>query len=108
MAIEIIELTTTTETEQQAQQIAQLLINNRMAACVQISGPIQSLYRWQGSICESHEFRLTIKTSTRLAADLVEFLSANHPYTTPEILVNRLEASDVYGMWVEEQTCEES
>ena len=47
---EFIQVSTTTETEQAAQDIAAALIEQRLAACVQVSGPIQSVYRWQGEV----------------------------------------------------------
>lgn len=100
---EIVEITTTTETELQAKQMAKLLIDNRMAACVQISGPIHSVYRWQGKHCEAQEFRLSIKSATRLIESLIDFVQQYHPYDTPEILVKRVQASAAYAAWVEEQ-----
>ena len=103
MTITVLELTTTIETEAQAQSLARRLVEERLAACVQISGPIQSIYRWKAEICDSNEFRLTIKTSLELENDLVESLSALHPYETPEILIRSVCVTERYGRWLLEQ-----
>ena len=59
---EYIQVATTTDSKQQAEQIAQTLVEQRLAACVQIAGPIQSVYRWQGNIEQAEEWHCTIKT----------------------------------------------
>ena len=75
---EFIELTTTTATEDEALQLARLLVDQRLAACVQVSGPIRSIYRWQGEVCEAVEFRCSIKSlaSSRHATDATHSSSA--------------------------------
>ena len=61
---------TTCESEQQAQRIARLLVERELAACVNINGPIRSVYRWQGAIEESSEYLLVIKTEDRLTDEV--------------------------------------
>ena len=103
MTVDILELTTTTETEEQAQELARQLVRARLAACVQVVGPIHSVYRWQGEICESAEFRLTAKSIPQRQASLLDFVKSVHPYQTPEILVHVVQVSEEYGRWLTEQ-----
>lgn len=101
---EIIELTTTTETQATAEELARLLVQSRLAACVQITGPIHSIYRWQGEICTAAEFRCTVKSLRRLTEPLIQFVVRHHPYETPEILITDVsECSEGYASWLEEQ-----
>ena len=101
---EIIEVTTTTASEVEAQTIARQLVSQRLAACVQVAGPIHSFYRWQGELCEAQEMRLTIKSLSRVQAPLIAALKAIHSYETPEIVVvTGIECSAEYAQWLGEQ-----
>ena len=67
---EFLQITTTTGTRQDAEQIAAELVSRRLAGCVQVSGPIQSTYRWQGKMETAEEWMCTAKTSRdQLACD---------------------------------------
>ena len=101
---EIIELTTTTDTPATAEELARLLVQSRLAACVQITGPIHSIYRWQGEICTAAEYRCTVKSLRRMTEQLIQLVLRHHPYDTPEILVTTVsECSEGYANWLEEQ-----
>ena len=103
MTVNILELTTTTETQEQAQELARRLVHARLAACVQVAGPIHSVYRWQGEICESAEYRLTAKSTPQRQGPLLDFVKSVHPYETPEILVHVVQVSEEYAQWLSEQ-----
>ncbi len=104
----IVEITTTLETMEQAQQLADALVKSRLAACVQIAGPIQSVYQWQGEICNSTEYRCTIKTTANLQARLFSAIREQHPYEVPEILVTKVSASsEAYGRWLQAQVSDD-
>ncbi|GAB4479281.1 MAG: divalent-cation tolerance protein CutA [Anaerolineae bacterium] len=77
---------TTTSTKEQAQQIARALLQRHLAGCVQIVGPITSLYWWEDEIEEAEEYLCIIKTQVTLYEGLESFLKAIHPYQTPEII----------------------
>lgn len=97
----IIEISTTVETHLQAQSLAQTLVEERLAACVQITGPIQSVYRWKGEICQSTEHRCTIKSAKQLGEKLIGRIVALHPYDEPEVLVLPVEgSSETYAKWL--------
>ncbi len=100
----IIELTTTLETEEQAAQLAELLVTSRLAACVQITGPIVSVYRWQGQTCKASEYRCTAKSIGQLAGKLIQTVTDHHPYTVPEILITDVaDCSEPYADWLRAQ-----
>ena len=105
--IEIVEVTTTVDSEQAASNLARQIVAARLAACVQIDGPLSSIYRWQGEICEAKEWRCTIKTLQIASAQLVDFIGEHHPYEVPEILVIHVHsAAAPYAQWMAEQVDE--
>jgi periplasmic divalent cation tolerance protein len=92
--------TTTVSARPDADRLARALIETRLAACVQIDGPITSVYRWQNNLETAVEFRLTIKFPDANAAALDTWLHANHPYDTPEWIVMRAEiVAEKYLSW---------
>jgi periplasmic divalent cation tolerance protein len=100
----IIEVTTTVDSESVAISLATQIVTCRLAACIQITGPIQSIYRWQGEICQSHEWRCTMKSLECKTSALVEMICNLHPYEVPEILVQSIDGcSDAYRQWLTEQ-----
>ena len=76
---------TTVAAPEDARCLADGLLANRLAACVQTLS-IQSAYRWKGAVQREPEFLLLIKTRTALYPDVEAFLRAHHPYETPEIV----------------------
>ena len=80
-------LLTTIPTADEAHRMARHLVESRLAACVQILPPHTSIYRWQGSVEESTELLLIIKTLERLYPELESSTRALHPYEVPEIIV---------------------
>ena len=102
--IELVELSTTVESAEQAEAISQQIVTERLAACVQITGPIQSVYRWKGEVCNSSEYRCTMKTTQQMVDALMDRLKAIHPYDVPELLVVQvLRCSPEYEKWLCEQ-----
>ena len=87
-----------------AETCARLLVEQRKAACVQIDGPIRSVYQWKGNIEADEEFRLLVKTSPESLNECVTALKEHHPYELPEIVVLHAHASAAYASWVTEQT----
>ncbi len=98
---EFVEITTTLENEPDAQRLARALVEQRLAACVQITGPIQSVYRWQHAIQQSAEFRCTLKTRSDLKSAVVQWIETHHPYDVPEVLVVDIQdCSEGYAQWL--------
>lgn len=70
-----------------ATRIADALVSEGLAACVNIGASVRSVYRWQGSAEKATEIPLTIKTTAAKQANLIERLIALHPYDVPEAIV---------------------
>ena len=77
---------TTLPNAAKARQVAKLLIQKKFAACVNILGPAQSFFRWEGKIDQAREFLLLIKTQASHFTRLRAFLEKHHPYSVPEII----------------------
>jgi periplasmic divalent cation tolerance protein len=92
---------TTTSSKNEADLIASKLVAQKLAACVQINGPIESVYEWDGKLEKSQEWQLFIKTKKTLFQDIEKEIKALHSYDVPEIVSIDIEnASKEYGDWV--------
>jgi len=95
---------TSVDSESSANELAYGLINARLAACVQISAPGRSVYRWQGTVRHDEEYFLGIKTRAPLVEQAMCWLAEHHPYDIPEIIHLQGIAAKAYGNWVQAQT----
>jgi periplasmic divalent cation tolerance protein len=92
---------TTTETREDAQRIADALVEARLAGCVQIVGPIASTYWWEGHIERAEEWLCMVKTREDRFGGIEEIIGALHPYDVPEILATPVVAGSVpYLTWL--------
>jgi periplasmic divalent cation tolerance protein len=97
---------TTIPADFDAAALASALVNERLAACVNVLPAMQSVYRWKGSVEQADERQLVIKTTTARIADLQRRLTSLHPYEVPEVLVLPITGGgDAYLNWVRE-SCE--
>lgn len=82
--------------------LARLMVEARLAACVQVEGPLTSVYPWEGSVQEDQEVRLVAKTSLENLPALREFLRLHHPYQVPQLVMLPAQGSEDYlGWWKE-------
>ena len=81
-----IQVTTTTEKREDAERIARSLVETRLAACVQIVGPIESIYRWKDRIETASEWLCLIKSREEVYGAIEQAIQSLHPYETPEII----------------------
>lgn len=88
---------TTIDNEAAAAVLARSLVDEGLAACVNLVKDIRSIYRWQGQVEDASECLLVIKTSHQRLDQLTARVHALHPYETPEWLV--LEAASVSEAW---------
>ena len=96
---------TTMGADGDAVALAQRLIDERLAACVNVLPPMTSIYRWHGKVETGREQQLVIKTTTARLPALEARLRALHPYEVPEFLVLRAAGgSDAYLAWLREST----
>ena len=85
--------------------LARSLVADRLAACVSIGAPVESIYHWRGAIETSTEVPLTIKTRADLFAAVAAAIRARHPYELPEILaVPITDGADDYLAWIDAET----
>jgi len=102
-----IQVVTTTEHREDAQAIGRALVEERLAACVQIIGPITSIYRWQGKINTAQEWQCWVKSRRDLYDRIEESIRRLHPYQVPEILAVAVTAGSTdYLAWLEEEVTE--
>lgn len=98
---DFIQVMTTTANMTDAQRIAQVVVENRLAGCVQILGPMRSMYWWEGEIRSSEEYLCLIKTRADAYDALAEAIREAHPYDVPEILaVPVTHGSEQYLNWL--------
>lgn len=99
-----IQVITTAGRKEDAEAIARSLVERRLAACVQILGPITSTYRWEGKIETSREWQCCIKSRGELYDRIEAAIRELHPYEVPEILAVEIAAgSRSYLAWVDEE-----
>ncbi|PIQ29090.1 divalent-cation tolerance protein CutA [bacterium (Candidatus Blackallbacteria) CG17_big_fil_post_rev_8_21_14_2_50_48_46] len=90
---------------EQAQQLADALVQENLAACVNRVGPVHSTYRWMGQICNDEEYLLIIKTRQKCLPELTQRVQALHSYEVPEIIaLPILGGLTAYLDWIQAQT----
>ncbi|MBW6466404.1 MAG: divalent-cation tolerance protein CutA [Brevefilum sp.] len=95
---------TTVGSQEEAEQLAAVLVRERLAACVQVAA-IDSTYIWQDTLQQEPEWLLLIKTRADLYPQVEEALHAHHTYDTPEIIqMPILRGSAAYLGWIDENT----
>ena len=91
---------TTVATVEAARALATAAVERGLAVCVQIDGPVESHYRWQGKLEKTRECRLMFKFLPGQQAALEAWLHSTHPYETPEWVVARAEhVGEKYLSW---------
>lgn len=99
-----IQVLTTTDKREDAERIAGLLVEKKLAACVQIVGPIASIYRWKGRVETAQEWQCLIKSREDLFGEVEKAIRAVHPYETPEIIATAILAgSREYLQWLHDE-----
>jgi periplasmic divalent cation tolerance protein len=100
---EIVLVLTTVPAGDQGEAIARALVDERLAACVNVHGPMTSFYRWQGAVVRDAERQLVIKTTSARVPGVLARLRELHTYELPELVVMPVaEGSTAYIDWVSE------
>ncbi len=95
----------TASQEDEAATIAKTLIDERLAACVNIVKDIRSLYRWQGAVEDEGEVLMVVKTQERLFENLKNRVQQLHSYSVPEIIALPIvKGFENYVQWIQEET----
>jgi len=101
---EYIQVVTTTTGKAEAESIARALVQQRLAACVQVLGPITSTYWWQGKIETNQEWQCWIKSRRDLYDEIEQAIRQLHSYEVPEILAVAVVAgSDSFLAWIDDE-----
>ncbi|MCP4049655.1 MAG: divalent-cation tolerance protein CutA [bacterium] len=102
--MEYIQITTTFDKEKDARKIMSLLVEKSLAPCVQITGPVTSVYRWQEKVEVAKEWRCEIKTKKSFYNAVEKLIKDNHPYEVPEIIaVPIIYGSNDYLNWIDSE-----
>lgn len=93
----------TVEKKNDAQHIAQTLVEERLAACVNIVPAVESFFRWEGKVDHADELLLIIKSTQQLAPKLIERVKQLHPYDIPEVIELSIEGGNSdYLRWIDQ------
>ena len=103
MDCEYLQVLTAAGSEREAGAIAAALIERRLAACVQIAGPVKSVYRWQGEIENAEEWQCTAKTKASHWDAVEAAIRERHSYEEPEIVATPIVAGSTgYLRWIDD------
>lgn len=92
---------TTVGSRKEGQKLARALVEGRLAACVNMAGPVESVYRWKGAVESAPEWLLVIKTTAEAVGRVRETIRELHSYELPECVVLPIESgSDEYLEWI--------
>lgn len=97
---EVVEVTVTTPDRALAERLAEVLVGERLAACVQVGGPVASVYRWEGRVERAEEWTCRAKTTRDALPALEHRVRAIHPHRLPEILAIPVSGAAGYLDWV--------
>jgi periplasmic divalent cation tolerance protein len=101
----LIQVSTTVEKREDASRISEIVVSRRLAACVQVVGPVRSTYWWKGKIEGAEEWLCLMKTRKTLYNKLEETIRSVHSYDEPEIIALPIvEGSEGYLRWIQEET----
>lgn len=102
---EFIQVTTATGSAEEAERIARALVDERLAACVQVIGPIRSVYWWKGKVEDAQEWLCLAKTRKAVFPEIEAAIKRMHSYDLPEITaVDIVAGSAEYLKWAGEET----
>jgi periplasmic divalent cation tolerance protein len=97
----VVEVHVTTPDAGSAEHLAQVLLDERLAACVQVVPGVRSFYRWEGEVATDDEHLLLVKSTAGLVTTLRDRILSEHPYDVPEVLAVPTSAVDArYAAWL--------
>ena len=97
------QVTTTLPDQAAAERLAAVVVEERLAACAQVHGPISSTYRWEGAVERSAEWYCHLKTTVARLPEVQARIRKLHPYEVPEIIAVPIIGGDAaYLSWIEQ------
>lgn len=101
---DFLQVTTAVGSRDEAERLAAALVERRFAGCVQIVGPVRSVYHWHGCVEQADEWLCHVKTSSERYAAVEAAIRELHSYECPEVIATPIVAgSDAYLAWLREQ-----
>ncbi|WP_329047935.1 divalent-cation tolerance protein CutA [Amycolatopsis sp. NBC_01488] len=105
MVAEHVIVTSTTDSETAARELAAKAVEERLGACAQVVGPVTSVYRWEGEVRTDQEWRVEIKTTAARVPALAERLGQLHGYDLPEVIATPIVGGSAgYLAWLTAET----
>jgi periplasmic divalent cation tolerance protein len=105
MADSYVQVSTTTDQREEADDLADLVVERRLAACAQVVGPITSTYWWKGEKESAEEWLILMKTTSARQQELLATIKTEHSYETPDITAVPIVAGDAaYLDWIAAET----
>lgn len=105
MDAEHVQVETTEGSREGAQQLADSVVRERLAACAQVLGPITSSFRWEGQVDQDEEFLVLIKTAADRYDTLATRIAELHSYDEPEIIAGPItRGSESFLSWITAET----
>ncbi|PQO39688.1 divalent-cation tolerance protein CutA [Bremerella cremea] len=105
---QVIVVQTTTNSRADAERLAEIVVQRALAGCVQITGPIISVYRWQDAVQKDEEYLLSIKTIEQAFTPLADLIRKHHSYDVPEIIALPItNGTTDYLAWLADQVTTE-
>jgi periplasmic divalent cation tolerance protein len=100
---DLLQITTTTASREEAERIGRTLVEERLAGCAQIVGPLTSIYRWKGRVENASEWYCVLKSTADLYPALEARVRSLHSYQTPEVIAVPVgRSSSEYSAWIAE------
>lgn len=89
----------------EAKRIAETVVEERLAACANVLGSVESVYRWEGKVCEDDEVALLLKTSNERKAELIERIKQLHSYDCPCVVCLPIaDGNQDFLKWIADET----
>lgn len=103
--MEFIVIYCTVPNKKEGREIAKYLVEKNLVACVNIIDKIESIFSWDGEMCEEKEALMIIKTKRELFDQVKPAIQKLHSYTVPEVIaIPIIEADDTYLKWIDHET----
>lgn len=93
---------TTVSSKEDAVKIIEELVQKNLIACGQVSGPIESYYKWDERVIKDTEWRVTLKYSQNKGQELIQETMKIHPYENPQWVNIKAESTEAYSNWVDQ------
>lgn len=103
--MEFIVIYCTVPNKKEGKEIAKMLLENKLVACVNIIDKMESMFSWDGELCEEKEALLMIKTKKEYFTKINHMIQKKHSYTVPEVIaLPIIEADETYLKWIMHET----